>query len=155
MGLQLVDKQFDEGSVKSSGMGSFVWNICALLCVESLRYAVKVKAVLAELLEKKGHEDRLRYASGGNETCKFAVAQCTGGELGGTVVGQLPREDLKGGELLLCETTGWVELYDVVGGRAGCWSPNVARWGSRSREQVVWEMGCVGAVGQALWCHVW
>ena len=98
MGLQLVDKQFDEGSVKRSGMGSFVWNVCALLCVESLRYAVKVKAVLAELLEKKGHEDRLRYASGGNETCEFAVAQGTGGELGGTVVSQLPREDLKGGE---------------------------------------------------------
>ena len=54
--------------------------------------------MLAELLEEKGHKDRLRYASGGNETCKFAVAQCTGGELRGTVVGQLPREDLKGGE---------------------------------------------------------
>ena len=54
MGLQLVDKQFDEGSVERSGMGGFVWNVCALLCVESLRDAVKVKAVLTELLEKKG-----------------------------------------------------------------------------------------------------
>ena len=98
MGLQLVDKQFDEGSVKSSSVGSFVGNVCALLCVKRLRDAVEVKAVLAELLEKKSHEDRLRYASGGNETCEFAVAQCTGGELGGTVVGQLPREDLKCGE---------------------------------------------------------
>ena len=98
MGLQLVDKQFDEGSVKSSCVGSFVGNVCALLCVKSLRDAVEVKAVLAELLEKKGHEDRLRYASGCNETCEFAVAQGTGSELGGTVVSQLPREDLKGGE---------------------------------------------------------
>ena len=98
MGLQLVDTQFDEGSVKRSGMGSFVGNVCALLGVESLRDAVKVKAVLAELLEKMGHEDGLRYASGGNETCEFAVAQGTGGELGGTVVSQLPRENLKGGE---------------------------------------------------------
>ena len=98
MGLQLVNKQFDEGSVKRSGMGSFVGSVCALLGVESLRDAVKVKAVLAELLEKMGDEDRLRYASGGNETCEFAVAQGTGGELGGTVVSQLPREDLKGGE---------------------------------------------------------
>ena len=57
MGLQLVDKQFDEGSVKRSGMGSFVGNVCALLGVESLHDAVKVKAVLAELLEKMGHED--------------------------------------------------------------------------------------------------
>ena len=57
MGLQLVDKQFDEGSVKSSSMGGFVGNVCALLCVKSLRDAVKVKAVLAELLEKEGHED--------------------------------------------------------------------------------------------------
>ena len=54
VGLQLVDKQFDEGSVERSGMGSFVGNVCALLCVESLRDAVKVKAVLTELLEKKG-----------------------------------------------------------------------------------------------------
>ena len=98
MGLQLVDKQFDEGSVKSSSVGSFVGNVCAVLSVESVRDAIKVKAVLAELLEKKGYEDRLRYASGGNETCEFAVAQCAGGELRGTVVGQLPREDLKCGE---------------------------------------------------------
>ena len=49
MGLQLVDKQFDEGSVKRSGMGSFVGNVCVLLGVESLRDAVKVKAVLTEL----------------------------------------------------------------------------------------------------------
>ena len=67
------------------------------------------------------------------------------------MVSQLPRENLD----LLFETTGWVGLYDVVGGRAGCWSPNVARLGSRCREQVVWGMGCVGAVGQALCCHVW
>ena len=33
-------------------------------------------------------------------------------------------------------------------------SPNVARLGSKSREQVVWGMGCVGVVGQALCCHV-
>ena len=45
-----------------------------------------------------GHENRLRYASGGNETCVFAVAEGTGGELGGAVVSQLPRENLKGGE---------------------------------------------------------
>ena len=57
MGLQLVDKQFDEGSVKRSGMGSFVGNVCVLLGVESFRDAVKVKAVLTELLEKMGHED--------------------------------------------------------------------------------------------------
>ena len=54
MGLQLVNKQFDEGSVKRSGMGGFVGNVCALLGVEGLRDAVKVKAVLTELLEKMG-----------------------------------------------------------------------------------------------------
>ena len=112
--------------------------------------------MLAELLEKECYEDRLCYASGGNETCEFAVAQCAGGELRGTVVGQLPREDLKCGEAgHLCETTGWVGSYDVVGGRAGCWSPNVAQLGSRSRAQAVWGMGCVGVVALALCCHVW
>ena len=57
MGFQLVNKQFDEGSVKSSGVGGFVGNVCALLGVEGLRDAVKVKAVLTELLEKMGHEN--------------------------------------------------------------------------------------------------
>ena len=98
MGLQLVDKQFDEGSMKISSVGGFVGNVCGVLSVESVRDAVKVKAVLAELLEEECYEDRLCYASGGNETCEFAVAQCAGGELRGTVVGQLPREDLKCGE---------------------------------------------------------
>ena len=60
-------------------------------------------------------------------------------------MGVLPR--------LLFETTGWVGLYDVVGGRAGCWSPNVGRLGSKSLELVEWGMGCVVVVEQVLCRH--
>ena len=84
--------------MKRSGVGGFVGDVCALLGVEGLRDAVKVKALFTELLEKMGHENRLRYASGGNKTCVFAVAEGAGGELGGAVVSQLPRENLKGWE---------------------------------------------------------
>ena len=38
--------------MKRSGMGGFVGDVCALLGVEGLRDAVKVKALLTELLEK-------------------------------------------------------------------------------------------------------
>ena len=33
MGLQLVDKEFDEGSVERAGMGGLVGNVCVLLGV--------------------------------------------------------------------------------------------------------------------------
>ena len=79
-------------------MCGFAGDVRALFCVEGLRNAVKVKAFLAELLEKVGHENRLRNASGGNESRVFAAAKGTGGKFGGAVVCQLPREDFKGRE---------------------------------------------------------
>ena len=84
--------------MECSGVCGFAGNVRALFCVEGLRNAVKVKAFLTELLEKVGHENRLRNASGGNKSGVFAVAKCVGSKLGGAVVSQLPREDFKGRE---------------------------------------------------------
>ena len=84
--------------MERSGVCGFAGNVRALFCVEGLCDAVKVKALLAQLLEKVGHENRLRNASGGNETRIFAVAECAGGKFGGAVVRQLPRENFKGRE---------------------------------------------------------
>ena len=49
---------------------------------------------------------------------------------------------------LLFETTVWVGLYGIVGGRAKCWSPNGGRFGSKSLGWVEWGMGCEVAVEQ-------
>ena len=65
--------------MKRSGVGGFVGDVRALLGVEGLRDAVKVKAFFTELLEKMGHEDRLRYASGGNKTCHACFSRPLGG----------------------------------------------------------------------------
>ena len=50
--------------MERSGVCGFAGNVRALFCVEGLCNAVKVKAFLAELLEKVGHKNRLRNASG-------------------------------------------------------------------------------------------
>ena len=84
--------------MERSGVGGFAGNVRALFGAEGFRNAVEVEAFLAELLEKVGHENRLRNASGGNESCVFAIAKCAGSEFGGAVVSQLPREDFKGRE---------------------------------------------------------
>ena len=84
--------------MERSGVGGFAGDVRALFGVEGLRNAVKVKAFLTELLEKVGHENRLRNASGGNKSGVFAVAKGAGSKFGGAVVSQLPREDFKGWE---------------------------------------------------------
>ena len=82
--------------MEGSGLCGFAGNVGALFGVEGLGDAVEVEAFLAELLEKVGHENRLRNTSGGNETSVFAIAKSAGGKFGGTMVRQLPWEDVEG-----------------------------------------------------------
>ena len=82
--------------MEGSGLCGFAGNVGALFGVEGLGDAVEVEAFLAELLEKVGHENRLRNTSGGNEARVFSVAKSAGGKFGGAVVRQLPREDIEG-----------------------------------------------------------
>ena len=71
--------------MEGSGLCGFAGNVGALFGVEGLGDAVEVEAFLAELLEKVGHENRLRNTSGGNEARVFAVAKSAGGKFGGAM----------------------------------------------------------------------